>query len=173
MEGGAATGFRSVPPEEYQARLMKFAKDSKGHVCVREIPRCRDLVTSGDVYILDAGLKIYQFNGNSSSPMERSKAMQFIGDIKSKRGEADSEVLDEDMISSSHAFFEAPDEGPDDEGDASDDEDGDGDKKLCRVNTDTRDFEEVKEGDVTLDDFATDDVFTYDAGESVFVWVGA
>jgi len=172
MEGGAATGFRSVPAEEYEARLLKFAKDSKGKVCVREIPRAKSLINSGDVFILDQGLKIWQFNGSSSSPMERSKAMQFIGDIKSKRGEADSEVLDEDMISTSHAFYEALDEEADDDGNASDDEDGSGDKKLCRVNTDTRDFEEVKEGDCSLDDFASDDVFIFDAGESVFVWVG-
>merc|ERR1719422_2711775 len=78
------------------------------------------------------------------------------------------------MISTSHAFYEALDEevDPDDDGNASDDEDGAGDKKLCRVNTDTRDFEDVKEGECTLDDFVSDDVFIYDAGESVFVWVG-
>ena len=42
-------------------------------MCLVQIPRARSLVTSGDVYILDAGLKLYQFNGSSSSPMERSK----------------------------------------------------------------------------------------------------
>ncbi|XP_070192848.1 gelsolin-like protein 2 isoform X2 [Littorina saxatilis] len=173
MEGGAASGFRSVPAEEYEARLLHFAKDKKNHICVREIPRARSLVSSGDVYILDAGMKIYQFNGSSSSPMERSKAMQYIGDLKSKRGEAESEVLDEDSTSTSHAFFEALNEEPDEDGNASDDEDEDGDKKLCRVNTDTRDFEDVKEGQVTLDDFKSDDVFIYDSGETVFVWVGS
>jgi len=172
MEGGANSGFRAVPPEEYEARLMRFAKYKKGNICVREIPRARSLVTDGDVFILDCGLKIYQYNGENSSPMERSKAMQFVGDIKSKRGEAESEVLD-CGVSESHDFFKALDEEPDEDGNASDDEDGDGDKKLCRVNTDSRDFEEVKQGDIALGDFQSDDVFIYDSGDTVFVWVGA
>ena len=37
MEGGAATGFRHVPPEEYVARLMKFSKDKSGHIVVRQV----------------------------------------------------------------------------------------------------------------------------------------
>lgn len=174
LEGGVATGFRSVPVEEYKARLFKFAKDKGGRVTVREIPRCKDLVVSGDVFILDTGMKLYQWNGSESSPMERSKAMQYLGEIKSKRGEAMSVVLDEAMTSREHDFFSFLDEGPDEEdGNASDDEDGDEDQKLCRVNTDTRNFEEVKTGDVNLSDFKSDDVFIYDTGSQVFVWVGS
>ncbi|KAL8589377.1 hypothetical protein ACOMHN_021529 [Nucella lapillus] len=175
MEGGAETGFRSIPTkEEYEPRLFRFAKDSSGHTVVRQIPRARDNVTSDDVFILDCGLTLYQFNGSSCSAMEKAKAMQFMGDVKSKRGEASSEVLDEGSISSSHAFYGFLDEEPgDDDGNASDDEDGDGEKKLCRVNTDTRDFEQLKDGEVTLGDFKSDDVFIYDSGETVFVWVGS
>lgn len=173
MEGGAATGFRSVPEkEQYEPRLMRFAKDNKGHIVIREISRARSLVTSGDVFILDAGTTLYQFNGSSCSPMEKSKAMQYIGNIKSKRGDAETVVLDEADTSSSHPFFKYLDEEPEDDGSTSDDEDGDNDKKLLRVNTDTRSFEEVKEGPATLDDFKSDDVFIYDSGDTVFVWVG-
>lgn len=172
MEGGANTGFRRVPPENYCARLMKFAKEKKGNIAVREIARARQNVTSGDVFLLDKGLKLYQYNGSSSSPMERSKAMQFVGSLKNKRGEVESEVLDEAETSESHNFFQSLDEEPDD-GNDSDDEDGAGDKKLFRVNTETRDYEEVKEGDgITMDDFSSDDVFIFDSGEIVFVWVG-
>ncbi|XP_076468665.1 gelsolin-like protein 2 isoform X2 [Babylonia areolata] len=172
MEGGAETGFRRVPKEEYIPRLMRFAKDSHGHIVVREIPRARSLVTSGDVFILDAGPTLYQFNGSSCSPMEKSKAMEYIGKIKEKRGEAESIVLDEADTRPSHDFFKLLDEEVDDDGNASDDEDGDCNKLLFRVNTDTRDYEEVKEGDVTIDDFKSDDVFIYDSGDTVFVWVG-
>eukprot|EP00745_Piridium_sociabile_P037822 TRINITY_DN69004_c1_g2_i2.p1 TRINITY_DN69004_c1_g2~~TRINITY_DN69004_c1_g2_i2.p1 ORF type:complete len:379 (+),score=102.48 TRINITY_DN69004_c1_g2_i2:252-1388(+) len=171
MEGGAKSGFRSVPPETYEARLQRFRRDNKRNVVIREIPRCRSLVTSEDVFLLDAGLKLYQYNGADSSGMERAKAMEFVAKIKSKRGEADSEVLDEESTSESHVFFESMDEDCDDDN-ASDDEDGDGDKKLLRLNTDTRDFEAVKEGDVTLDDFKSDDVFIFDSGETIFVWIG-
>jgi hypothetical protein len=37
MEGGVATGFRHVEPEQYEARLFKFAKDKNGRVTVREV----------------------------------------------------------------------------------------------------------------------------------------
>ncbi|XP_076447812.1 gelsolin-like protein 2 isoform X2 [Babylonia areolata] len=171
MDGGASSGFRNVPPENYESRLMRFTKDKKGNVIVREICRCRELVTQGDVFILDKGLTLYQFNGAESEAMERAKAMTFIGKIKSKRGEATSEVLDGDSTPESHEFYQSLDEELDD-GNDSDDEDGDGDKKLFRVNTDTRDYEEVKTGDITIDDFKSEDVFIFDSGEVVFVWVG-
>ncbi|KAK7496121.1 hypothetical protein BaRGS_00012531, partial [Batillaria attramentaria] len=169
MEGGAKSGFREVPPEEYISRLLRFFKDKSGAVRIKEIPRARSLVTSGDVYILDAGNKLYQFNGSSSSPFERNEASQYLARVSSKRGDADTEVLDEDGTSSGHDFFGFLDEEPSDEAD-SDDEDADGDKKLLRVNVESRDYEPVKEGDITLGDFVSDDVFIFDAGETVFVW---
>ncbi|KAL8581961.1 hypothetical protein ACOMHN_027943 [Nucella lapillus] len=171
LEGGALSGFRHVTPEEYEVRLQRFRKDPKGNIVVREIPRCRKLVTADDVYVMDAGLNLYQYNGGESSPMERSKAMQFIGKIKSKRGEAESEVLD-DGVSDSHAFFTALDEEEDDSN-ASDDEDGDGEVKLFRVNVETRDLEDCNVSEVNQDSFKSDDVYIFDSGETVFVWVGS
>lgn len=174
MEGGAATGFTHVEPEQYEPRLMKFSKDKGGHVVCREVARNKDSINSGDVFLLDAGTKLYQFNGSGASPFEKNKAVQFIGDIKSERGEAQSEVLDEADTSPNHEFFSFLNQDPDEEdGNASDDEDGDSDKKLFRVDTGTHDVEEVKEGDVGLDDFKSDDVFVFDSGSTVFVWVGS
>ena len=37
MEGGAETGFTHVEPEQYEARLFKFAKDKGSPVAVREV----------------------------------------------------------------------------------------------------------------------------------------
>ena len=37
MEGGANTGFRQVPAEEYLSRLMRFSKDKGGKIVVREV----------------------------------------------------------------------------------------------------------------------------------------
>ena len=45
----------------------------------------RDSLNSGDVFILDAGLKIYQWNGKHSTPFERNKASQFCSSIESER----------------------------------------------------------------------------------------
>lgn len=50
---------------------------------------------SDDVYILDNGLKLYQWNGSGCNKDERFKAMQFLNELKSERGSADSEVIEE------------------------------------------------------------------------------
>ncbi|GFS26214.1 gelsolin [Elysia marginata] len=172
MEGGCATGFRSVPDvEAYEPRLFRYKKDSKGHICVREIPRNPDLVTQDDVFILDLGNKLYQFNGDSSSVSERSKAMQWIIKVRDNRGgDVESEVLDGSGVSKSHEFYEKLDSTETEE---DDDGDGNEDKKLLRVNMETAESEVVKEGEASLSDLASDDVFIVDSGETVFVWVGA
>nr|KAG5706035.1 hypothetical protein BaRGS_028144 [Batillaria attramentaria] len=101
MEGGAKSGFREVPPEEYISRLLRFFKDKSGAVRIKEVS-------------------------------ETKLASQYLARVSSKRGDADTEVLDEDGTSSGHDFFGFLDEEPSDEAD-SDDEDADGDKKLLRV----------------------------------------
>jgi len=166
IEGGAASGFRHVPPEEFIPRLFRFAKDANGKVVTKEIPRAESLVTEGDVFVLDMGVKLYQYNGDESNPFERNHASQWIGKVKSKRGEAESEVLE--GVSKSHEFWEKMDE---EAGDPSDDGEA-GDKKLLKVNTESKENELLKEGEYSSDDLASDDVFIIDSGEEVFVWVG-
>jgi len=66
MEGGCATGFRHVEPTKYEPRLFLVKKKGR-RVTVTQIPMRRSLINSGDVFIMDLGLQIYQFNGSSSS----------------------------------------------------------------------------------------------------------
>ncbi|XP_025106309.1 gelsolin-like protein 2 isoform X2 [Pomacea canaliculata] len=172
MEGGVNSGFvRVADKAEYIPRLTLVSRDKNKKVVLKEVPR-RLPLNSDDVYVLDAGDILYQWNGNKSSPFERNKASDFICQIKSKRGEVSSVVLEEDSTSDSHPFFGYLNEDPDDDDD-SDNEDPTADNKLYRVNTDTRDYELVKEGGVTQDDFKSDDVFIFDNGQAVFVWIGA
>lgn len=169
MEGGCATGFKHVAPEEYKPKLFKFAKDSSGSIRYKEIPANPSLVVPGDVYILDLGQTVYQYNGEGASPMEVSKAMQFVGRMKSKRGEINSQVLDGAETSKSHEFFQKLDQ---EEGEDVDDDSDDG-KKLLRVNVETHGTELVKEDNFSRDDLVKDDVFIVDDGHSVFVWIGS
>uniref|UniRef100_A0A0B7B4N1 Actin-modulator n=1 Tax=Arion vulgaris TaxID=1028688 RepID=A0A0B7B4N1_9EUPU len=170
MEGGCATGFRHVPPEQYEGRLFHFGRDKSGHIACKEIPRVASLVSDDDVYILDLGLTIYQYNGETSSPMERSKAMQHVGNIKIHRGDAVSKVLEGATTSKAHEFFEKLDQEPDDT--PEDDTDGPDGNKLLRVNTETNLPEVVKEGNFARDDLKSDDVFICETSSSVFVWIG-
>jgi len=40
-------------------------------ICLSQIARNKDKVTSGDVFVLDAGLTIYQYNGEDCQAMEK------------------------------------------------------------------------------------------------------
>ena len=42
-------------------------------------------LNQGDVYILDKGLELFQWNGDNSSPFERNKAAQIVQAINSQR----------------------------------------------------------------------------------------
>lgn len=169
LEGGSATGFRHVAPESYEPRLFKIARDG-GAIRRKQIKRCSSLVNDGDVYILDMGLKVYQLNTEGCSPMEISKAMQFIGQMKEQRGEIESEVLDSSSTSTSHEFYQALDE--EDDGDVSDDE-ADGTRKLLKIDTVNKENDVVSEGEFGQSDLVSDDVFIIDSGDSVVVWIGS
>jgi len=167
-EGGAESGFRHVPPEEYVLHLYCYAKDKNGRMTCTEIPRCPDLVTENDVFILDMGVRIFQYNGEDSSGFERNAAMNKIGGMKSKRGDAESEVLE--GVSKSHEFWQKMDE---EAGEPLSDDEAAGGKQLLKVNMETKENEVIKDGDTSKGDLVSDDVFIVDVGEEVFVWVGA
>lgn len=71
LDGGFASGFREVKPEEYKPRLLQFVKEGS-ITYMREVPLCKSSVNSGDVFILDLGTHGYQFNGKSCSPFEKN-----------------------------------------------------------------------------------------------------
>ena len=66
MDGGCDSGFSHVEPTKYEPRLFVVKKTGR-RTEVRQIQMRRNLVNSGDVFIMDLGLKIYQWNGNSCS----------------------------------------------------------------------------------------------------------
>jgi len=171
MEGGAETGFNHVTPEEYTPRLLHFSGKRKA-ITVNEVPCCESRLKSDDVFILDLGLNLYQWNGSGCNKDERWKAMEFLQELKSERGSAESETLDEGDVPGNHPFMEAltaEDEEDDDETDDS------GLRDLYRVNDDSGvcAIAKVKEEEVTRDDFVSDDVFILDAGNECFVWIGS
>ncbi|BFZ09064.1 hypothetical protein BsWGS_12103 [Bradybaena similaris] len=170
LEGGSASGFRNVPAEEYEARLLHFCRDKTGHVVVKQIPRSSKQIKEDDVYILDNGCELFQYNGSNSSPMERSKAAQYVAGLKSDRGDVSTEVLDGEDTPKSHPFWKKLDE--DDDDGLFDDDDGIPDKRLLRVDTEKNTFTVVKEGSYSLGDLKSEDVFILDSGEVVFVWIG-
>lgn len=167
MEGGAESGFRHVVPEEYKPRLLRFCGTSR-NVEVYEVPKHKSCLNSNDVFILDMGRTIYQYNGTNSNKDERFKAMQFVQELESERGDAKGEVLEEDDLRDSHEFMQQlTDEEPDDPDVPLEDEE----KKLYRLSD--HKFDQIKAGDeISKGDLVSDDVFLLYNGKNVFVWVG-
>jgi gelsolin len=85
QHGGVETGFKHVEPEKYRHRLLHIKGTIKQTV-VREVQLNHCSLNSGDVFILDEGLKIYQFQGKGSSGGEKNKAAQIARGIDDERG---------------------------------------------------------------------------------------
>lgn len=77
LDGGCESGFKHVKPEQYQPRLLHFHGDRKG-VHVQQVALSSKLLDSSDVFILDLGLKLFQWNGSGANKEERFKAMQYM-----------------------------------------------------------------------------------------------
>jgi gelsolin len=96
LAGGVDSGFNIVTPETYQPRLLHVRGNSFKSVTCNQVPLARSSLNSGDVFILDLGMKIFQFNGSKSSGAERNKAAQIARAIDDERkGLPTIEVLDE------------------------------------------------------------------------------
>ncbi|VDP98469.1 unnamed protein product [Trichobilharzia regenti] len=77
LNGGIDSGFRRVTPNEYQPRLLHFHQDGKAHCEVQEVELSINSLDSTDVFILDLGTKLYQWNGSKSNKEERYNVRQF------------------------------------------------------------------------------------------------
>lgn len=172
MEGGADSGFHHVEPEKYAPRLLHFSGTGK-NVVVVEVPAARSRLNSGDVFILDTGLTIYQWNGKGASVFEKNKAVQFMNNLKHERTGKKIEVvvLEEAGMSVEHPFIKALT--------AQDQKDVviksvNEEPELFKVSDagGKLEFSKVKTGVIKRNDLDSNDVFILDTPKSCFVWVG-
>jgi len=85
QHGGIASGFNHVTPESYRPRLL-HVKGTIARAVVREVQLSAHSLNSGDVFVIDHGLEVYQFNGKGSGGGEKSKAAQLVRGIDDERG---------------------------------------------------------------------------------------
>lgn len=71
LNGGVESGFRKVKPEEYRPRLLHFQLQTNKKMVIQEVELSLESLDSGDVYIIDMGLQLYQWNGKTSNKEER------------------------------------------------------------------------------------------------------
>jgi len=86
LAGGIESGFHHVAPENYVPRLLHLRQTlKKKHIRMTEVELKKDELNDGDVFILDAGLKIYQFNGKHAQLLAKRKAGEICHSIKDER----------------------------------------------------------------------------------------
>jgi gelsolin len=181
-KGGADSGFNHVEPEKYAPRLLHI-KGKKDNVRIEEKQLKRKYINSGDVFVLDLGLKIIQWNGKESNKDERTVAAYFMIALKTDRGgRPELETVDEQGLSENHEFYKKLPAGlfgskkPKSADAGGADEDVKAvEKVLHRIhekNDHQLSFKQVASRFISRGYLDPTDVFVLDTGLHVFVWVG-
>jgi gelsolin len=173
LHGGVASGFKHVESGTYPTRLLHVHGDRK-QVYVDEVPLAAASLNQGDVFILDLGLKLIQWNGSKSSGPERMKAGQYAAAIDSERsGKATISV---------HA------EGDSDLGEFWKTLGGEGvvappiehkqvkrERAIWKLSDASGNltFSQISKGSISKSSLDSSDVFIVDGGSTVFAWVGS
>eukprot|EP00731_Ephydatia_muelleri_P007448 Em0003g1696a len=175
LEGGADSGFKHVKPTEYKARLLHFHGDQHG-VKVVEKPLNKHCLDSSDVFILDMGLKLYQWNGKTGNKDEKFKAAIYIQDIRQERdGKPCVEVLDEESTENNHIFYKSLSDDPLETEESIHVAHDSSNFKPCmfRLSDETGKLTLTKLDDpISKSKLDEKDVFIVDTGKQVFVWIG-
>lgn len=99
LDGGVASGFKQVEPETYTPRLLHIFGPSHA-VRVKQVPLLASSLNKSDVFILDAGLKLYHWNPENASPFEKMRASTIREKIQAERdGEPEELIIEGDEIS--------------------------------------------------------------------------
>ena len=109
LAGGVDSAFNVVDRDARVTRLL-HVKGSR-NVRVMEVPVALASLNSGDVFILDDGANLTQWNGARSSKREKSKALDITLAIKNdeRGGTSTVSVVDEEapLDDAARAFFHA------------------------------------------------------------------
>lgn len=181
LSGGVDSGFKHVKPEEYKPRLLWIKGKKK--VRVTQVDLTKDSLNSGDCFILDMGLKLYQFNGKSCGPMEKQKAAGIVRALKEERKSKPETIVveEEDKGADADEFWKvlggkgtiktAEQGGVDD----AEEKENAKIRRLMHLSdaSGKMEFKLVAEGNaIKKSQFISDDVMILDAGYEVFTWIG-
>jgi len=143
---------------------------------VRQVPFDISSLNSGDVFILDLGLQLFQFNGSSSGLFEKHKGAEVVSRIREQRGGADVWIVDESAPAPEDEPFWAHFGGRHAiaSGDAESDAQVEAGNKFYHLSDSTGSLTFTHLGDGTLDRSAlnSDDVYIIDTGHTIVVWIG-
>ena len=95
MAGGIETGFKHVDRDSFQTRLLHIK--GRRNIRVMQVQLNPSALNSGDVFILDAGRELFQWNGKESTNVEKQKALEVVRKIRDEErsGKANITVVEE------------------------------------------------------------------------------
>lgn len=181
MDGGVDSAFNKVDRSAYQARL--FHCKGKRNCRAFQVPVSGDSLNSGDVFVLDAGANLFQWNGTSADKYEKVKGLEILERLKKERmsfnpsvtileegkndGESDASAFWSEL-GGKPASIKTAEEG------GSDNEVKTQPPQLYKVSdaSGSMTVEQVGEGKLERDQLDTNDCFILFNGEEVVVWVG-
>nr|XP_044611432.1 advillin isoform X2 [Equus asinus] len=101
-KGGVASGMKHVETNTYDVKRLLHVK-GKRHIRATEVEMSWDSFNRGDVFLLDLGKVIIQWNGPESNSGERLKAMLLAKDIRDRErgGRAEIGVIEGDKEAAS------------------------------------------------------------------------
>jgi gelsolin len=177
LRGGVESGFNHVKPEEYETRLLHLKGKTTVHV--KQVSLDSDSLNSGDVFVLDGGMKLYQWNGKQASVREKNKAGEIARAIREERkGQPKIATIeegqeDEDfwgLIGGKGPIASAAEGGDDLEAEKT----NKGTKALYQLSDASGQlkFTEKAKGKIIKSHFISQDVFIFDTGYEVFAWIG-
>jgi gelsolin len=179
LDGGVDSGFRHVKPEDYKPRLLHISGYQK-HVQVSQVPLKIESLNDSDTFVLDAGLKIWQFNGTKSNGWEKRKANAIVDELTASRnGKVQkSYIIDglkdkgSPLIEEFWNFFGGRPNQIKDEAEVK--EAPEVELSLHHISdaSGVMEIKEVSRGKLDKSKLNSDDAFIVDAGGQVFVWIG-
>jgi len=168
LKGGADTGFNRVLPEAYVPRLFHVEKQPDKKITCVEKPLKKGNLEDDDVFIIDNGETIYQWNGTKSTADEKFKAAAYISKMKAGRKKAKVIKVEQRGCKDDHPAMQLLKEGKSKDKA----EEVVMQKEMKRVSD--------EDGSLDLDDVTgygrelleSKDVFVINSGTHVFCWVG-
>ncbi|KAM9859541.1 advillin [Aulostomus maculatus] len=101
-KGGVASGMRHIETNSYDVKRLLHVKGKKRAIA-KEVEMSWESFNLGDVFLLDIGKTIIQWNGPKSNKQERLKGMLLAKDIRDRErgGRAEIKVVEGDAESNS------------------------------------------------------------------------
>ncbi|PRP86643.1 hypothetical protein PROFUN_05122 [Planoprotostelium fungivorum] len=179
LEGGFdSTDWRDIAGDSSQGTRLLHIKGHKDNIRVHRAPLSYRGLNSGDCFLVDAGMQIWQWNGRECNAAERRKATDIMSGLLNERcGRPKIKSVDEGdepeefwaLIGGKGPIATASQGG-------SDDLDFERNKpKLFRLSDSGGKLELTLVSVGTSNNhnlLDTNDVFLFDAGVEIFVWVG-